>query len=330
MSRPRLSDIASTPADVVTPAAAPQSPAGDILSSRHNVLSKIARGKVDGHAPEFVDPDRCRPWPRHNRDVANLNAENCADLIAAFHAGKRQHTPATVRRISGDPNYDYEIIAGVRRWWTVRWLRANHFPNFEYLVSVRNMGDEEAFLVSDLENRARRDITDWERANDYLGALTLYYGGRQDEMAKCLEVSPSWLSRLLDVARLPPEVVAAYPSPHDITIAVGRDLKPLLREYDVARRVIAEAARISAMPAENRPAGAADVTKALLRAAMKTKPATSSKPVALHNASGQTIFRYRMRGKVLDLQIPTKNVIADSNEIQEAIRELLREISSQG
>jgi ParB family chromosome partitioning protein len=31
--------------------------------------------------------------------------------------------PAVVRRLEGDPAYDYEVIAGTRRHWSIAWLR---------------------------------------------------------------------------------------------------------------------------------------------------------------------------------------------------------------
>ncbi|WP_171060995.1 hypothetical protein [Poseidonocella sp. HB161398] len=53
------------------------------------------------------------------------------------------------------------------------------------------------------KNRHRRDISDYERACSYAVALGRYYGGRQSVMARRLEISESWLSRRLALARLP-------------------------------------------------------------------------------------------------------------------------------
>ena len=53
-----------------------------------------------------------------------------------------------------------------------------------YTVEIRELTDEEAFRLSDIENRAREDISDFERARDYLRALDAYYGGKQQEMAE--------------------------------------------------------------------------------------------------------------------------------------------------
>jgi ParB family transcriptional regulator, chromosome partitioning protein len=204
-----------------------QSPSKAIMASRSETLARIATGKVVTDKTEFVDPARCRPWRLHNRDLDHLNEESCRDLIDAFLSAKKQRIPAIVRRLTDDPDHDYEIVAGVRRWWTVNWLRQHNHPEFDYLVTIQNIGDEEAFRVSDIENRSRKDITDWERAHEYLRAMQEFYNNSQAEMADHLNISRSWVSRLIDVARIPDEIVMAFADRHDITVRIARDLKPL-------------------------------------------------------------------------------------------------------
>lgn len=97
----------------------------------------------------------------------------------------------------------FEVICGARRHFAVSWLRANNYPQFRYLVEERALTDEEAFRLADIENRDREDLSDYERAVDYAQALERYYGGRQKTMATRLEVSEAWLSRYLQLAKLP-------------------------------------------------------------------------------------------------------------------------------
>ena len=92
-------------------------------------------------------------------------------------------------------------------------------PEFRFLIEPRELSDEEAFRLADLENRSRKDLSDYERAIDYARAIERYYDGSQQRMAERLEVSKSWLSRYLELARLPPEVIAAFGSPHVIGIS---------------------------------------------------------------------------------------------------------------
>ena len=99
----------------------PVAPSKGVLTSRSRALSDLASGKVVTDKTQFVDPRRCRPWRLHNRDLEKLSKETCADLIESFLSAKKQKIPAIERRLKDDKDYDYEIIAGVRRWWTAKW-----------------------------------------------------------------------------------------------------------------------------------------------------------------------------------------------------------------
>jgi len=229
--------------DIDAPAPEPQSRlAMGVLAGRSNRLAELASGAVVARTLELVDPARCRIWAEHNRDYERLDEARCADLIESLKAQNRQEIPAIVRRVKDDPAYDFEVICGARRHWSVSWLRAHNYPDFRFLVEIREMTDEEAFRVSDLENRARDDLSDVERARDYLRALDRHYDGSQKAMAQRLNVSEAWLSRYLDLARLPAELVAAFPDPHALKIRHITFLKPLLKPEDRRERVL-EAAR---------------------------------------------------------------------------------------
>ncbi|WP_257551706.1 ParB/RepB/Spo0J family partition protein [Sphingopyxis sp. DBS4] len=241
-----------------------------VLGSRTNRLADLASGAVVDIPQELVDPARCRIWERHNRDYAALNEERCADLIETIVAQGKQEFPAIVRRVTGDPDHDYEVISGARRHWTVSWLRANNYPDIRYLIEIRSLTDEQAFRVSDLENRAREDLTDVERARDYLKALDFYYSGKQKAMAQRLNQSEAWLSRYLDLARLPNELMIAFPDPFELKISHVGTLKPILKPDDSRARVLAEASRLARARAEgetNVPVTVPDILRALVAAA---------------------------------------------------------------
>ncbi|HME20341.1 MAG TPA: ParB/RepB/Spo0J family partition protein [Acetobacteraceae bacterium] len=220
-------------------------PRTGLLADRENRLAQLAAGNSLTRFQELVDPARCRIWEGHNRDYAALSEATCADLIESFKAEGRQNFPAIVRRVEGDPAHDWEVICGARRHWTASWMRARHQPDFRFLVEPRELTDEEAFRLADLENRSRRDLSDYERARDYARAVERYYGGSQQQMAERLEVSRSWLSRYLELARLPAEIVAAFASPQAIGISHAAILAPLLRADDQRDRIIAEAGRLA-------------------------------------------------------------------------------------
>jgi len=227
-------------------------PRSGILSARDNRLAELAAGAAVTRFHEFVDPARCRIWDGHNRNYAALNETSCADLIESMRAQGRQEVPAIVRRVTGDPPYEFEVVCGARRHWTVTWLRANNFPEFKFLIEPRELTDEEAFRLADLENRSRKDLSDYERATDYARAIERYYSGSQQRMVERLEVSKSWLSRYLELARLPAEIIASFGSPQIIGITHAAALAPLLRVPKTRERVLAAAAAL----AEERAVGA--------------------------------------------------------------------------
>jgi ParB family chromosome partitioning protein len=298
-------------------------PAEGIMASRSQTLARIATGKSVADRTEWVDPAKCRPWRMHNRDLDHLTEESCRDLIDSFLSAKKQRIPAIVRRLKGDPEYDFEIIAGVRRWWTVKWLRAHHHPEFDYLVTIQSVTDEEAFRVSDVENRSRKDISDWERAKEYTVALAEFYENSQSQMAEHLNLSKSWLSRLLDVARLPDEVVWAFADTHDITVRVARDIKPLTGDAKALAKMREEAERI----AEERETSGAklsgpEVAKRLVKAtvAPSTKGAGEKE---ITGRGGKVILRYtKARGGGLTIKVPPKTG-ASPSELLKAIESLL-------
>lgn len=282
-----------------TPPARPALPTDSVLASRSTTLAELATGKLVTDRTLWVAASRCRPWAYHNRDQALLDEHSCADIIDSLKAEGRQRLPAIVRRLKDDPDHDYEIIAGVRRHWSVSWLNAHNYPDFEFLVTVQVLTDEEAFRLADVENRARQDLTDLERARDYLKALDLFYGGRQNEMAQRLNVQASWLSRLLDLARLPHSVLAAFGDPRQIRVEHAKQLAPLLRGGASTQRVLD---RAEALVAEQTKDGLvrkpADVVRQLQSAALapKAKPRPASSAVQLSAARKPMLKVGKRRG----------------------------------
>lgn len=302
--------------------------ASNVLTGRSNRLADLASGAIVNRTHELVDPARCRMWGGHNRDYALLTEERCADLIESIKAQGRQEMPAIVRRVTGEPSYDFEVICGARRHWSISWLRAHNYPDFKFLVDVREIGDEEAFRLADIENRARDDLTDLERARDYLRALNTYYDGRQKTMAERLKVSESWLTRYLDLARLPLELTRAFVVPQELGIRNAMALKGLLKPDDRRARAYKEAERLAEVQAANgEPMSVLDVIKALALATDPPKrsgsPKKSGKPETVSSAGGKPVLRIEaVDRKGIRLTLLSKGG-ASRQEAEEAIRALL-------
>ena len=205
--------------DAPSPARARRSP----LLERESALARMASGEVRQVTELRLDPARCRIWPGNGRAYAELSETRCRDLIDSLLAEGGQKVPAMVRRIN-DRNFEYEVLAGTRRHWSISWLRANSYPDMVFVAQVVDLDDEAAFRLADIENRARADLSDLERARNYAWALTAHYGGVQARMAERLNLSKGWLSKLLTMATLPDEIVAAFPDPTSIPVRGGYEL----------------------------------------------------------------------------------------------------------
>jgi ParB family chromosome partitioning protein len=143
----------------------------DDCPMENSLSAEVPAKNAGAQIVERIDPSMARVWSRHHRNPAALNEHNCTDLISSFRARGYQEMPAIVREVSDNPRQPYEIICGVRRHWAASWLRSHGSPDFMFLVEVRTLSDEEAFLISDLDSRTRRDISDYERACDYARSL---------------------------------------------------------------------------------------------------------------------------------------------------------------
>jgi ParB family chromosome partitioning protein len=318
------------------PAGGKLPPRTGVLQSRGNRLAELASGQTQTREHELVDPAVCRVWEFHNRDYGALNEESCADLIESFRAQGRQEVPAIVRRLLGDPDYQFEVICGARRHWAVSWMRANGSPNFRFLVEPRELTDEEAFRIADLENRSRQDLSDVERARDYAGALTRYYGGNQARMAERLAVSQSWLSRYLDLAGFPAAVIDAFGSLHAIKISHGATLAPLLRHPLSHQAVMAEAEAITAEQRERAGAKqplmtAPEVVKRLQQATRKKESTrVTARPVELsvRSPSGALLAQGTRppRGGNLIITVP-RSAVGDREALMQAISDVLDQLT---
>lgn len=287
--------------DIDTPTTPAPPKHGSRFLKRSTAIGERLAGEREEKVLHWVDPAICRMWDRHNREYSLLNEENCRDLIDGIRAQGQQEFPAIVRRLEGG-DQAYEVICGARRHFAVSWLRANNYPQFRYLVEVRDLTDEEAFRLADIENRDRDDISDYERARDYAQAIELYYGGKQKAMAARLEVSEAWLSRYLALAKLPDEVIAAFASIRDLRESHARTLKPLLVKPQDRKVVLAEAGAIAELQRKGQGIEPAQVVARLKRAVRAPKAKSTVRVFRrVPEESGITV---RRSGRKTVLEVP--------------------------
>ncbi|MDE2441882.1 MAG: ParB/RepB/Spo0J family partition protein [Betaproteobacteria bacterium] len=306
---------------------------GSTLLSRESALARMASGEVRQVTQLLLDPAKVRVWPGNARSYAHLSEESCADLIDSLVAEGGQKVPAVVRRIDGDPAHDYEVIAGTRRHWSVAWLRAHSYPDMMFVAQVAQLDDEAAFRLADLENRARKDVSDLERARNYAGALKSHYGNHLSRMAERLKLSKGWLSKMLKVAALPDGVIAAFASPADVQLKPAYALAQALDSTEAASAILKEAKLVAKLQDEARKSGAPALPAANVLQRLLAAPAKSgerAEPMVICSSYGRellTVQSVNRQGVTIRLHAGSG---AGQDEMVNALRNALTQLEEQG
>ncbi len=181
---------------------------------------------------------RIRPFKDQPRTYFDPDAlEELANSISEVG----QLTPVLVRRIDGDPEHDYQLIAGQRRWHAceaagVALMRAE-------IKDVKS--EEEAYLLSAVENFARLDLSDIETART-LKKVRDQQNWTADRLARAFGRTRSWVTQRLQLLTLHPGVQAmmeprpGVPENQRITFSFALRLAGIRRDLqlDIARTVI--------------------------------------------------------------------------------------------
>ena len=307
---------------------------GTTLLGRESALARVASGEVRQVTQLLLDPARVRIWPGNARSYAHLSEESCRELIDSIVAEGGQKVPAVVRRVEGDPAHDYEVIAGTRRHWSISWLRAHSYPDMMFVAQVAALDDEAAFRLADLENRARKDVSDLERARNYAAALKSHYGNHLTRMAERLKLSKGWLSKMLKVAALPEAVVQAFASPADVQLKPGYALAQALDDKAAAPAILAKARALTRDQKSRRDNGlaqwnAAEVVRQLLEA-----PRAAAGPAAErwtwttnHGRPALTIQSANRQGVTIRLHAGSG---ASHDDLAAALRQALDHLETEG
>ncbi len=285
------------------------------LVNRENALGRVTSGKQRVVHIQMHDTARIRMWHGHNRDYDSLSESRCRDLIESFKRVGRQEFPAIVRRISDSRDHDFELICGARRHWTASFL------GWDLLVEVRDLNDKQAFILQDIENRDREDISDYERALDYRAALPLYFDNNQSQMAQFLEIDKSNFGKLLELTGLPKAIVSAYADMRELKTHHGTIYRQLLADNSAKKRVLERAQAITEEPLAGK------------QVMVELKKAAAGKPLDRRSRPKKfgslTLVRESATGKLaIDCQLP-KELNADTLKVvREDFESLLKSLAA--
>jgi ParB family chromosome partitioning protein len=209
-----------------------------------------------------VDPKRVRPWQYHNRSEAWYTRERCQDLIDSIGRGEQQ-VPALARKLAGDPNFDYELIYGMRRRFACEVLGK------KLKLRVIEADDTRAAVLMHIENADRQDITPMERALSFQTQLEAKVFATQEALSEAIGLSKGQVAKLLKAAQLmrQPTIGALFPDKSLVPIEQAYKLTALM-DRPGAREVILKAAQ-NLRKAEPRPPG--EVLRSLIESLDRSK-----------------------------------------------------------
>ena len=184
-----------------------------------------------------VDPARCRPWKFHDRTAVWYTKERCQDLIDSV-VKDGQLEPALGRRVVGDPNFDYELVYGMRRRF------AAEFTHTKLKLRVTEADDAKAAILMHAENANRKDITAMERALSFQQQLEGKVFDSQETMAEAFGLSKGQVTKLVKAAQLmkQPAIARLFPDKSSVPVESAYHLSVLM-ERPGAKDVILKAAQ---------------------------------------------------------------------------------------
>jgi ParB family chromosome partitioning protein len=175
-----------------------------------------------------------------NRNQAEFMSAEFKELREEICNAGGNTQPIKVRRVAkviDGQSAQYEIVYGHRRYQACleEGLKVN-------AIVVDKMEDRSLFEAMERENRGRKDLSAWEKGMMYQSAIDRnLYGeinnkGVVDKqisargLAAQLNLNQSDLSRSLQLAKLPEEVIKAFVTPLDLQVRWAKDLTDAMQK----------------------------------------------------------------------------------------------------
>ncbi len=177
-----------------------------------NSLEEINNSSVEKVKLVDIVPNKDQPRKKFNEAAL----KELSDSIS-------QHgviQPLLVRPLSGGT---YQLVAGERRWRASRMAGIKEVP-----VVIKELTDEEASVLSMIENLQREDLNAIEEA-DGIKYLMTKYGLTQEEVSERVGKSRSAVANALRLLKLP-EIISEYVKDGILSPGHAKALLPLENE----------------------------------------------------------------------------------------------------
>ncbi|MBI4021591.1 MAG: ParB/RepB/Spo0J family partition protein [Candidatus Aenigmarchaeota archaeon] len=188
---------------------------------------------LEGAKVLMVRRNRIRPFPGQPRTFFD---QTYLEALAKSIATVGQKVPIIVRRITGDPGHDYELVDGQQRWHACGMIGKDSM-----IAIVTELDDpEDQFTSSMVANYSRSPHTVMDTAHALKRMLVS--GRTEADIAAVLGRSQGWVSKHLCILRLCPEVQQLLDPTRPKDKRLSFTVAYLLSELPPERQV--EAARV--------------------------------------------------------------------------------------
>jgi ParB/RepB/Spo0J family partition protein len=294
-----------------------------------------------------LDPGICRRWRYYDRFEEWFSYENCQDLIDDMRL-REQEIPGIVRKLENDlEGYEYEVVFGGRRHFSAEYITEHDGQVKPFKAILRDISDQEAARLMDLENRKRADISDFERCVSYRQQLGKTPGYEPifktlNELRAAIESdkgdSEAVKGKQLTKAGLSQMVTAAELNEIDVLINLFRGRRihiPWSHAYNVmmlwnseedgVREAIVDTAnRISKDASRKTPE---QILKELLIVAKEGRMATQSFYKEDIKLNGKIAVKASASARDLSLKIPLKVLdSSDEDELLDLVKQAMKNV----
>ncbi len=316
-----LSDIARAarekPASA-TPATDKSSPGRPVLAAAELALTGKVAPPLERENVFLVDPRRCRAWTYHNRTAAWYTRERCQDLIESI-ARDGQQEPALARRLTGDPNFDYELIYGMRRRF------ACEFLNARLKLRVMDADDARAAVLMHIENADRQDITPMERALSFQTQIEAQIFPTQEALAEAIGLTKGQVSKLLKAASLMRQATLSQLFPDKSAVPVDAAYKlATLWDRPGAKEIILKAAQ-NLLQRDRADRPAAELLKVLISSLDRSRKFEPVQRQYNLGAAGRIVVTRNAKGKVT-MAFPQGLVGVEQDSLNKTLAQILSDL----
>jgi ParB/RepB/Spo0J family partition protein len=231
-------------------------------------------------------------------------------------AGARGRTQAQL----GDPNFDYELIYGMRRRF------ACEFLNAKLKLRVIEADDARAAVLMHIENADRQDITPMERALSFQSQLEAKIFPTQEALSDAIGLTKGQVSKLVKAASLMRQATISqlFPDKSAVPVDAAYKLATLWDRPGSEGSDLQGAQNLLQKERAGRPA--ADMLKALLASLDRSKKFDPVQKQYNLGAAGRVIVTRNARGKVT-LAFPQGLIGIEKADVAAAVDQIMRDLT---